>query len=114
MRLNSPSQCDIINCIVILFYEIIHLIERVLAISPIKNEYRHSNSHNQRYKTMQYMRQKIPREILVKYRTIMNLSIEARYKYRKITYEILQQLKKEEYRDLKCFFQNLFREIRKY
>jgi len=100
--------------IVILFYELIHLIERVLAISPIKKEYQHSRNHKQRYRTMQNMRTKIPKEILTKYRIMSNLSRNARYDYGKITLEILQNFEKEEYNDLKYFFQNLFREFRKY
>ncbi len=99
--------------VIIMFYEIVHLIERVFAIAPLKEEYKHSTSHKKRYKTMQGLRKDIPREILVKYRTLENLSRDARYKYDKISPEKWKKTKNKDYTELKDFFQQLFRKMKK-
>ena len=99
--------------LIIMFYEIIHLIERVFAIATLRKEYKHSDSHYKRYNTMQYLWRYIPREVLVKYTTLKNLSLDARYEYDTISFEKLKQTKNNEYTDLKDFFQQLFRKMKK-
>lgn len=99
--------------VIIMFYEIVHLIERVFAIAPLKKVDKHSTSHNKRYKTMQDLRKDIPREVLVKYRTLETLSRDARYEYNEISPEKWKKTKDKEYIELKDFFQQLFRKMKK-
>ena len=98
--------------ITIMFYEIVHLIERVYSIAPLRRRDRHSSSHNHRYSTMQDLL-KIPREITTKYILLKNLSQDARYEYDAISLEKLNQTRDDEYTELKDFFRQLYRKMRK-
>ncbi len=99
--------------ITIMFYEIVHLIERVFAIAPLKTRDRHSRSHNHRYSTMQNLLKLIPREVTTKYVLLKNLSQDARYEYDAISLEKLKQTRDNEYDELKDFFRQLYRKMRK-
>lgn len=109
---NFPSYAE--WAVVIMFYEVIHLIERVLAISPIDDEYKHPKSHFHRYQTLKNLRKFIPRDILRDYRTLKNISEQARYYYGIVDEKVWNEVKNNEYKVLKEHFQTLHREMKKY
>jgi len=112
-KLNKPNFKKHPEWAIIMFYEIIHLIERVFAIAPIPEHDKHSKSHKHRYKTMQKLRTFIPRTIFIKYITLKNVSQDARYNYGAVDIKKWIEIRENEYKQLKRFFQDLYRKLKK-
>ncbi|MCG3254833.1 MAG: hypothetical protein KAU62_02015 [Candidatus Heimdallarchaeota archaeon] len=108
---NFPTYAE--WAVTIMFYEVIHLIERVLAIAPIKEEFKHPHNHVQRYQIMRNLRKYIPKTILKDYRTLKNISVQARYNYGIVDEKIWKEVKNNEYKVLKEHFQTIYKDIKK-
>lgn len=98
--------------VIILFYEIIHLIEKALSVSPIREQYRHSHTHNQRYETLQRLNAFIPLNVMEAYQTLKNASEKARYYYDMISYEDYKGMKIV-YDELRAYFKGLYDEFKR-
>ena len=62
---------------------------------------------------MRNLRKYIPKTILKDYRTLKNISVQARYNYGIVDEKIWKEVKNNEYKVLKEHFQTIYKDIKK-